>query len=210
MPKSRGSGLRPARAKVDSPQRSAAKARRPVPRAKTAPVAPQDRPGHSDAVTLFERGMAAFYEHDFPAAATEFQALGTNHPSEPELRERAHVYLVVCQRHMARPASPETLQELLYAATVALNRGGFEEAERLLARVTREKPEHDHAHFMLALARTGRGAWLDALSALDRAVALNPENRLLALREPDLEPLRRMTGFDQAIHAGTRGRRAAR
>ena len=210
MPKSRGSGLRPARVKVDSPQRSAAKARRPAPRAKPTPVAPQDRPGHSDAVVLFERGMAAFHEHDFRAAANEFQAIGSNHPAEPELRERAQVYLVVCQRHMARPASPETLQELLYAATVALNRGGFEEAERLLARVTREKPEHDHAHFMLALARTGRGAWLDALSALDRAIALNPENRLLALREPDLEPLRRMTGFDQAIHAGTRGRRAAR
>ncbi len=209
MAKSRGSGLRPARVKVDSSQRSAAQARRPAPRANTTPVAPQDRPGHSDAVMLFERAMAAFHDRDFPAAAADFQALG-GRLSEPELRERARVYLTVCERHMLQPASPETLQELLYAATVALNSGGFEEAERLLARVTREKPEHDHAHFMLALARTGRGAWLDALSALDRAITLNPENRLLALQEPDLEPLRRMVGFDEAIHAGTRRRRALR
>jgi Flp pilus assembly protein TadD len=208
MPKSRESGLRPARVKVDAPQSSAAKARRRVLR--PAPIAPPERPGHADAVAIFERGMAAFHERDYSAAVAQFQALGTDHPSEPELQERARVYLTVCQRQLARPASPETLQELLCAATVALNSGAFDEAERLLARVTRERPDHDHAHFMLALARTGRGAFLDALNALDRAIALNPENRLLALREPDLEPLRRVTGFDQAVHPGPRGRRALR
>jgi tetratricopeptide (TPR) repeat protein len=131
------------------------------------------------------------------------------HPSEPELHDRARIFLAFCERHLDHPTTPRTLEERIDAATIALNRGRFDEAEHLLSRVTRDAPNHDYAHFMLAVARTGRGAFDAALAALDRAVALNPENRLLAMREPDLEPLRRVTGFQRTVNR-TAGATAAR
>jgi hypothetical protein len=43
---------------------------------------------------------------------------------------------------------------------------------------------------MLAVAHAQRGEHAEAVAHLERAIALNPENRALARHDPDLEPLR--------------------
>ena len=53
-----------------------------------------------------------------------------------------------------------------------------------------EDPDNDHALYMLAVAHAQRGEHAEAIAHLERAIALNPENRALARRDPDLEPLR--------------------
>ena len=52
---------------------------------------------------------------------------------------------------------------------------------------------------MLAVAHAQRGEHAEAIAHLERAIALNPENRALARRDPDLEPLRDDEAFRAAL-----------
>lgn len=141
--------------------------------------------------------------HDFAAAVEHFQATAAD-GADPEVRERAAVYLLACQRQLSRPPRLRSAEEQLYAATLAYNRGALEDAERLLGELTAAAPDHDFALFMLAIVRTARGALAEALTALALAVRLNDENRLRALGEPDLAPLRHTDGFRKALDGRAR------
>jgi tetratricopeptide (TPR) repeat protein len=62
-----------------------------------------------------------------------------------------------------------------------------------------EDPDNDHALYMLAVAHAQRGEPAEAVAHLERAIALNSENRGLARTDPDLEPLRGDDAFRAAL-----------
>jgi len=62
-----------------------------------------------------------------------------------------------------------------------------------------EDPDNDHALYMLAVAHAQRGEPAEAVAHLERAIALNYENRGLARTDPDLEPLRGDDAFRLAL-----------
>jgi tetratricopeptide (TPR) repeat protein len=66
------------------------------------------------------------------------------------------------------------LHDGLYAATAALDR---------ITAVRDEEPDNDHALYMLAVAHAQRGDLTEAVAHLERAIALNSENRALAARD---------------------------
>ena len=118
------------------------------------------------------------------------------YPEERELQERSHLYLRVCERETARrPATPQTPQERVYAATVALNAGDTSAALDHLTRALSDSPESDHAHYIMSVALASKGDSPKAIDHLRRAITLNPENRALARQDPDLEPLRSADEF---------------
>jgi tetratricopeptide (TPR) repeat protein len=69
-----------------------------------------------------------------------------------------------------------------------------------------EDPDNDHALYMLAVAHAQRGEHAEAIAHLERAIALNPENRALARRDTDLEPIRDDDAFRSALDIGSRER----
>ncbi len=151
------------------------------------------REAFREAVALYERGMQALQAHDYSRASEILTSVLDQFPDEHDLHERVHLYLKVCARQAApAPAAPQTLEERVYAATLALNEGRTDDALRHLQSVLETVPDHDHAHYMLALVRAHRGELDAAAAALHEAVALNSENRLLARQDPDLESLREM------------------
>ena len=130
-------------------------------------------------------------------------------PRRSELHERVRLYLNICQRQATqREAAPQTIDERLYAATLAINGGRYDEAISHLRLVRDEDPDNDHALYMLAVAHAQRGEHAEAVAHLERAIALNPENRALARTDPDLEPLRDDEAFRAALEAPS-GVRAA-
>jgi outer membrane protein assembly factor BamD (BamD/ComL family) len=142
-------------------------------------------------VALYERGLEALQRHEFSQAAGHFDAVLSQYPEEKELHERARLYLNVCRRQAAPPrAEPQTVDERLYAATLAINGGRYDRAIANLRLVRDEDPDNDHALYMLAVAHAQRGEPGEALAHLERAIALNPENRAIAKADPDLDPLR--------------------
>src|SRR5215212_10944689 len=94
-----------------------------------------------------------------------------------------------------------------HRATLAINGGRYDQAIANLRLVRDEDPDNDHALYMLAVAHAQRGEPAEAVAHLERAIAVNPENRGLARTDPDLEPLRGDESFRAAIDGpyGSRG-----
>jgi tetratricopeptide (TPR) repeat protein len=158
-------------------------------------------------VAVYEKGVEALQRHDYAAALQLFESLLSTFPEERELHERVRLYINVCRRHAApREASPQTVQERLYASTLALNGGRYDEAISHLRLVRDEDPDNDHALYMLAVAHAQRGEITESVAHLQRAIALNPENRGLARRDPDLDPLHSDEAFQAALEATGRPR----
>jgi tetratricopeptide (TPR) repeat protein len=201
--KSKAQGSLPA----PKPERPAAggEARR-VPASTVEPVsrpqpgAPVRRSTYVEAVAIYERGLDALQRHDYHGAIDLLESVLRLYPEEKELHERVRLYLNICQRHAApREAVPQTVDERLYASTLAINGARYDEAISHLRLVRDEDPDNDHALYMLAVAHAQRGEHAEAIVHLERAIALNPENRALARRDPDLEPLRQDDAFRTAL-----------
>ena len=165
------------------------------------------RSTYVEAVARYEKGLEALQRHDYNKALELLQSVLTAFPEERELHERVRLYLNVCQRHATpRAAAPQSVQERLYASTLALNGGRYDEAISHLRLVRDEDPDNDHALYMLAVAHAQRGEHAESIAHLERAIALNPENRALARRDPDLDPLHDDEAFHNALETSARGR----
>jgi len=177
-----------------------------IPSAPTAqasqPVAPQRRSTYFEAVALYERGLEALQRHDYQVARETLESVLRLYPEEKELQERVRLYLNICARQETeRVATPQTVDERLYAATLAINGGQYDQAIAHLRLVRDEDPDNDHALYMLAVAHAQRDEPTEAVAHLERAIALNPENRGLARNDPDLEPLHEDEAFRSALEA---------
>lgn len=174
----------------------------PAPKEVATPPAPPRRPAFYEALAVYETGVRALQRHDFQAAADSLRGVIQGYPSERELVERAKLYLQVCERETARrPSGPQTPSEWVYAATVALNSGDVEGALGHLTRALDKAPESDHAHYIMAVALTDKGDTPLALVHLRHAITLNPDNRSVALQDPDLRVLHDLELFHQALEA---------
>jgi outer membrane protein assembly factor BamD (BamD/ComL family) len=161
---------------------------------------PERSSAYFEAVALYEKGVTALQRHDYGGAVSVLQSVLRQYPEEKELHERVRLYLNICERQATpREASPHTVDERLYASTLAINGGKYDEAISHLRLVRDEDPDNDHALYMLAVAHAQRGEHAEALAHLERAIALNPENRGLARRDPDLEPIREDEAFRNAL-----------
>jgi tetratricopeptide (TPR) repeat protein len=171
----------------------------------TAPIsvtpAPAERRStYIEAVALYERGLAKLQGHDYRGAAALFESVLAQYAEEKELHERVKLYLNVCRRQASSSESaPHTIEERLYASTLALNGGRYDEAISHLRLVRDEDPDNDHALYMLAVAHAQRGEFAEAVAHVERAISINPENRALAKTDPDLDPVRDDEAFRAAL-----------
>src|SRR5688572_14208112 len=131
------------------------------------PAAPQRRSTYVDAVALYERGLEALQRHDYRQATDLLSSVLRQYPDEKELHERVRLYLNICQRQATpREEAPQTIDERLYAATLSINGGRYDEAIAHLRLVRDEDPDNDHALYMLAVAHAQRGEPAEAVAHL--------------------------------------------
>ena len=194
--------LRPSRARRQRLATNASPAAPDGRSSSSAPQSPARRSASAEAVAVYERGLDALQGHDYRRAIDLLESVLRQYPDEKELHERVRLYLNVCQRQAAqRDADPQTIDERLYASTLAINGGRYDEAISHLRLVRDEDPDNDHAIYMLAVAHAQRGEHAEAIAHLERAILLNPENRARARRDPDLETLGKDEAFRSAIEA---------
>ena len=166
------------------------------------PKPPERRSTYVDAVALYEQGLERLQRHDYSGAAESLESVLRLYPEEKELHERVRLYLNICRKQASNnEAVPQTIEERLYASTLALNGGRYDEAISHLRLVRDEDPDNDHALYMLAVAHAQRGELAEAVAHVERAIAMNPENRALARTDPDLDPLRGDEAFTTALEA---------
>lgn len=172
-------------------------------------VGPVRRATYPEAVARYEQGVRALQEHRFHEAFETFHGVVTQYPEEKELADRARCYMTLCERQLNSVPEPTTIEERLYAATLALNAGDSEKAMRHLGEIVTEDPDHDGALYMLAVVHAMKEEPASALSYLQRAIERNPENRALALQDGDLERLMQDESIRTAIEAAG-GQRSVR
>lgn len=206
---------KPAGKAAKPPTKSSAKpSARPPAKVRVKPVPqaapPLRRSTYADAVILYERGLQALQAKRYKDAADALRRVIAEFPEEIELHERSQLYIRVCERLMAPPdTTPKTPEELVYAATLAVNAGALDRAVALLTAALQQQRDHDAAEYMLGVVLAAKGDDQGALIHLGRAVDLNPENRELLRQEPDLEALRQTDGFRAMLAAARRDRRNA-
>ncbi len=173
-----------------------------------APVAARPS-SHDLAVAAFERGFRALQQRQFARAAELLTSVVRSFPDEKEMQERARVYLCICQRQAgSRDSKPRSFEERMNAATVAINRGAFDDGLALLRKLASDSPDNDLVHYMLGVVYAATGDVVKALAHLRNAVDLNSENRFLAARDADLDPIRQDPGFASLLEAPLPRRRA--
>ncbi len=151
------------------------------------------------AVAVYERALGTLQKRRLSTAAALFRRVIVDFPDERELHERCRRYLEVCARETTPDPTPETLEERVYAATLALNAGAPDKALEHLEVAEAKEPDSDHVQYMLAVAQATAGETKTAVTHLNRAIELNPDNRFLARNEPSFETLRENAAVRQAL-----------
>ncbi|MBM3770272.1 MAG: tetratricopeptide repeat protein [Acidimicrobiia bacterium] len=154
---------------------------------------------------MYEQGVQALQRHRYREAEQLLESVLSRFPEEKELHERVRLYLNVCRRQATpKQHAPETVDRRLYAATLSINAGRYDDAIAHLRLVRDEDPDNDYALYMLAVAHAQRGEHTEAVAHLERAIALNPKNRALARQDPDLDSLREDESFQATLEPPAR------
>jgi tetratricopeptide (TPR) repeat protein len=176
--------------------------RAPVVFKKPVPTLPPPQPTHDEAAALraFEAAHKEFARGRFAEARNLFRSLVEKFSSVSEVTARSRTYLAVSEARLRTElALPRDADSLYDRGVIELNRGEYVAAQELFERALRREPEAAHIHYGLAASRARLGAIDTALKSLRRALDLQPQLRIRAQRDQDLNPLRSDPEFDQLI-----------
>ena len=142
---------------------------------------------HLKAVGLYEKAVGFLQRRNFSRAADQFKKLVNEFPEEIDLNERSQRYLQVCGRQEIEVLAPKTVEERVYAATLALNAGDERGALNQLETAEADSADREEVQYMLAVVHATSGNKEAAVNYLRQAIELNPDNRFLARHEASFD-----------------------
>lgn len=144
--------------------------------------------------------MAMFHRKDF-AGARELFALALSGPLL-ELAHSAQMYLSMCDRRLGHGAAPVKGPEDWYTLGVTLfNRGELEGADAALRKALDLRPEADHFHYAMALCAGHRGNIQAAATHLQRAIEIQPTNRIAARNDAEFHAIAQHAPIRELLNA---------
>jgi tetratricopeptide (TPR) repeat protein len=173
--------------------------RRPVKRMVTAERDPQ-------AVKLYENALKSFTHQDFVRAGDIFQKIVEQFPKETEIVERSRMHVRICKNRLGKSnANLKTAEDYYLLAVAHLNRRECEQAKSALEKAMTMQPKGDHIFYGLAVLESLQNNPEQALKHLQRAIQLNPANRLTAMRDSDFERLATLPEFQALVRESSSG-----
>ena len=148
--------------------------------------------GYASALDLLRKG-------DFGRAKEQLRAVQAAAPNEPELADRAEIYLRVCDRRLAGEPDTPSGGELYRQAVFLSNAGDSDAAIELLDRALAEDPASVESLYVRACAWALKGAADKAVRDLRQAISLDPKVRFQAVNDPDFEKIREEPAFIDII-----------
>ena len=202
-------GAKKAPAKKVAPSRvkktqkvAAARAMRPIARPAPVPQPPPRQPTQDESAALvaFERAHKEFVRGRFAESRNQFRILLDKFSQVSEVAARARTYLAISEARLRTESMlPKDADSLYDRGVIELNRGEYVAAQEMFERALKREPEAAHIHYGLAATRARLGSIDLALESLQRAVDLQPNLRLRAQHDHDLNPLRNDPDFDRLI-----------
>jgi tetratricopeptide (TPR) repeat protein len=145
-------------------------------------------------MAAFEAAMKLFHARKLKEARDLFQQ-ATNGP-ERDVAQRANLHIAMCDRRLQRTTVSLGSAEDYYNYGIALiNSRNLAEARTHLEKGVEISPGADHIHYALAVAQALSGDLSGAFGSLQRAIELEPRNRLTARQDADLAPLANQPPF---------------
>jgi tetratricopeptide (TPR) repeat protein len=177
-----------AKAAKKTPVKPESKAAAPAKGAKAAPSA-----GADPALDALSQGLAALQAKSWAKAVERFEE-AVRESDRPEVRDRARQYLMASRQKMAegegeKPAKGAE-QDPYLLAVYEKNRGNLKEALEISRKGGRDQKDERFAYLTASLHAI-EGRWDEATQALNKAIELNPKNRIHAFHDPDLAELRK-------------------
>ena len=171
------------------------------PSATTQP--PAQRPPTQDesaALLAFERAHREFVRGRFAEARNQFRVLVDKYSQVAEVAARARTYLTIAESRLRTESIlPRDADSLYDRGVIELNRGEYVAAQEMFERALKREPEAAHIHYGLAATRARLGSIDLALESLQKALDLQPNLRVRAQHDHDLNPLRNDPDFDRLI-----------
>jgi len=191
--------------KPKTPTKTASKAAAPAKPGKAAPPAPPAKSvappkraaaGSGDpALDALTQGLAALQAKNFSKAVELFER-AVEVSDVPEVRDRARQFLAASRQKApgggAKPAKGAAAEEAdpYLQAVYEKNRGNLAEALEISRKGGRDQKDERFA-YLTASVHAIEGRWDEATQALNKAIELNPKNRVHAFHDPDLAELRK-------------------
>ena len=167
------------------------------------PAPPPPRPPTQDesaALVAFERAHKEFARGRFAEARNQFRILVEKYSQVAEVAARARTYLAIAESRLRTESIlPRDADSLYDRGVIELNRGEYVAAQEMFERALKREPEAAHIHYGLAATRARLGSIDLALESLQRALDLQPNLRVRAQHDHDLNPLRNDPDFDRLI-----------
>ena len=167
------------------------------------PAPPPPRPPTQDesaALLAFERAHKEFVRGRFAEARNQFRLLVDKYSQVAEVAARARTYLAISESRLRTESIlPRDADSLYDRGVIELNRGEYVAAQEMFERALKREPEAAHIHYGLAATRARLGSIDLALESLQKALDLQPNLRVRAQHDHDLNPLRNDPDFDRLI-----------
>lgn len=168
----------------------------------TAPPPPPRQPTQDESAALaaFERAHREFVRGRFAEARNQFRVLLDKFSQVSEVAARSRTYLAVAESRLRTESMlPRDADSLYDRGVIELNRGEYVAAQEMFERALKREPDAAHIHYGLAATRARLGSIDLALESLQRALDLQPNLRVRAQHDHDLNPLRNDPDFDRLI-----------
>ena len=163
---------------------------------KAQPRARSIHPGRQTLIKRYEAAVRLLYRQQFERAIEAFEKVVNTDGHDKEICERALTHIRLCENKMARSRpAPKTAEEHYDFAVTLINEGRYQESIRHLNRALKRNPGCHYVIYALAVCDCRLGNRDRALRHLKRAIDLKAENRFLAQRDADFEPLLRDSRF---------------
>jgi|SRR5208283_5054959 len=155
-------------------------------------------------LAAFEAAMKRFHERHL-AQARELFATAAAGP-ESDVSNRARQHMAMCDRRLQQETGkPQSAEEYYNYGVALINVRKLPDARTNLERALALAPKADHVHYALALAQALGGDLETARGHLERAIELEPRNRLIARQDADFASIARHPMFHALLYPEKRG-----
>ncbi len=172
-----------------------------TPKTLAARIHPFTNNAQREALNVYSNAVQEMQTGNFREALAGFQSLDSS--ASPEIRERAGVYRQACERQLQqREKSLEfhTPSEQYDYAIVCINNNDYDEAREHLQAILEYDERADYAHYGMAMLHGVTGQSEACLEHLQRAIQLNPFNRVQARSDADFRPMADDPRFTELLY----------
>lgn len=154
----------------------------------------------AQASEVFAKLMRALHKGEADKAQEAVAALEADFSDVSDIVERART-LASGSSRAPRVGRPKNPGEQLTSATIALNRGDLDGAEKDIDALLSSSPKHAGGRYLRAVLLARRGDAAGAAQALGSAIAVAPEKRVQASADSEFEALRADPAFESVLAA---------